>query len=94
MKKIASMILSLIFVIGVLGINVFANEEIEGLRECLSKLLMKNYFTEEQFAEINKEYEESRKDYLLNGYIPARQALGKMETEVVKELEDKNSILP
>lgn len=85
MKKIVSILLLVIFVVGGFGTTVFASEEVEGLHECLSKLLMKNYFTEEQFAEIDKKYEESRKDYLLNEYIPARQALGKMETGSVEE---------
>ncbi len=83
MKKVLLTLISIILVIS--SASVFANEEIEGLNENLDELLMKNYFTYEQFDEMNKEYMEYYEDYLLNEYIPQRQRVNKMETGSVEE---------
>lgn len=80
MKKLLSILIMLL-----ISIYPVSAEEIEGLDENLNELLMTNYFTEEQFAEIEEKYMKNRSEYLLNEYIPLRQSVNKMETESVEE---------
>ena len=65
--------------------NTYADDEVEGLHEKLSALFMENYFTEEEFEEINNKYLQDFSEYLLNEHLPARQQLGKMETGSMEE---------
>lgn len=78
--------------------NTYADDEVEGLHEKLSALFMENYFTEEEFEEINNKYLQDFSEYLLNEHLPARQQLGKMETgsmeeEYALEMEEARTLL-
>ena len=57
MKKVTSVVLLTILLIGICA-SVFAEEEIIGLDENLDELLMRNYFTQEELDEMEKEYME------------------------------------
>ena len=85
MKKILSILLFITLLVGMVSSTTFAETEIKGLDENLDELLMRNYFTEEEIAEIDNKYKAYRSEYLLNEYIPLRQSVNKMETDSVEE---------
>lgn len=83
-KKILA-IAMVVLMTGALWVTASAEGEVEGLQENLDELQMKNYFTEEEIAQIEQEYMAYLSEDLLNRYIPARQALQKMEADSVEE---------
>jgi len=85
MKKLFSVLLSAILLIGIFSINTFAETEIKGLQENLDELLMKNYFTQEELDRISQVYTEIYSKHTLNTIIPGRQEMEKMETSSVEE---------
>lgn len=84
MKKVTSVVLLAILLTGICA-SVFAEDEIIGLDENLNELLMRNYFTQEELAEMEKEYMEYYSDLAINELIPDRQEMIKMQTGSVEE---------
>ena len=83
MKKI--ILILLIILINTIGVSAKAEEKVEGLKECIDSLFMTNYFSEEEIAQMDKEYMEYYSDYLLNNYLPARKYLGRLKTGSIEE---------
>ena len=84
MKKVTSVVLLTILLIGICA-SVFAEEEIIGLDENLDELLMRNYFTQEELDEMEKEYMEYYSDLAYNTIIPGRHEMQKMQTGSIEE---------
>lgn len=85
MKKLLSILLLVTLSFGVISATAFAETEIKGLEENLDELLMRNYFTQEELAEMEKEYMEFYSEFAYSTIIPRRQEMQKMETESVEE---------
>lgn len=85
MRKVLLVLLSITLLFGTNSGVAFAETEIKGLEENLDELLMRNYFTQEELAEMEKEYMEFYSEFALNTIIPGRQEMGKMQTNNVEE---------